>query len=279
MSVKGNGHLAEIGTTGGFMGHVLLVVAPPVPIPLNSKEACELQDIWPAGNVPTIWRIPTIESTRANTGLHLSQMLAHVECGTGRLILIGEIAGVDPRGALSSIENEVAELWQSPTELRFGLCTMMMSEALRDMLECQSSWSLTTAARAVFKSAELCWSNDEVSFVSGVEDSWETAPICTSVVISFWQRYLCKYARLKGQSEMSMILKFMPVKADRGLPGELIAAMKKCGWRRTNCVESVNAAPMSPPQSPQSRPATRLVSQPVMIVPPCTPVTRRRSVA
>lgn len=285
MFVKGNGRLAEIGTTGGLMGHVLLVVAPPVPIPLNSREACELQDIWPAENVPSIWRIPTLESTRASTGLHLSHMLAHLECSTGRLILIGEIAGLDPRsGALSSIENEVAELWQSPMELRLGLCANMTSEVLRDMLECQSSWSLTTAARAVFKSAQLCRSNDEEGFVSGVEESWETAPICTSVVISFWQRYLCKYARSTGKSEMSMILKWMPVKADRGLPGELIAAMKKCGWRPANCAESVTAPHVSPPHSGLSgqmempRPATRFVSQPPMSVPPRTPVPRMRSI-
>lgn len=265
------------------MGHVLLVVAPPVPIPFNSKEACELQDVWPSENVRNIWRIPTVESTRANTGLHLSHMLAHLEHGTGRLILIGEIAGPDPSGALSAIENEVADIWQSPYELRRGLCANIISEVLRDMLECQSSWSLTTAARAVFKSAELHWSNDEVGFVSGVEASWDTAPICTSVVISFWQRYLCKYARCTGQSEMRMILEFMPVKADRGLPGELIAAMQKCGWRPVTGVESVIAShalptrSVLPGQSEKARSAIRLVSQPPVLAPPCSPVSRMRS--
>lgn len=151
------------------------------------------------------------------------------------------------------------------------------------MLECQSSWSLTTAARAVFKSAELCWSNDEMGFISGVEESWETAPICTSVVISFWQRYLCKYARCTAQSQMSAILKWMPVKADRGLPGELIAAMQKCGWRQVACGDIATASHVLSRhsgfsgQSELSRSAYRLAPQPPMLVPPRTFVSRMRS--
>lgn len=274
--VKGNGHLAEIGTTGGFMGHVLLVLAPPVPILMNSREACELQDIWPAENVQCIWRIPTVESTRSNIGLHQSQMLAHLESDTGRLILIGEIAGLDPSGALSSIESEVAEVWQSPKELRLRLCANKMSEVLREMLACQSSWSLTTAARAVFKSAGLAWSNDEMEFMAEVEESWETAPICTSVVISFWQRYLCKCARETGQSEMNAILKWMPLKADRGLPGELMATLQRCGWRSVNCSESIIASHSGLPGHLAG--SVSAPSRPAITVQPRTPVTRLRSV-
>merc|ERR1711967_129789 len=96
-----------------------------------------------------------------------------------------------------------------------------------DMVSCEASWSLTTAARAVFKSAKLSRRRDLLGKVQGY---WDSAPICTSVVISFWQRYLCRFAKATGQRETDLILKWMPLKADRVLPGELIETMRKCGW-------------------------------------------------
>merc|ERR1712146_658240 len=63
-----------------------------------------------------------------------------------------------------------------------------------------------------------------------VHGYWESAPICTSIVTAFWQRYLCKFAHATGQCEANLILKWMPLKADRVLPGELVDTMQKCGW-------------------------------------------------
>lgn len=119
------------------------------------------------------------------------------------------------------------EVWQSPAELRSQLRMDCIDAVLADMVSCEASWSLTTAFRAVTRSAKLSRRRDLLGKVQGY---WESAPICTSVVTSFWQRYLCSYAHATGQRETDLILKWMPLKADRVLPGELIDTMRSCGW-------------------------------------------------
>merc|ERR1712010_306366 len=98
------------------------------------------------------------------------------------------------------------------------------------MMVCEASWSYKTAARAVFKSAKLSRRKSREELMDKVQGYWETAPICTSIVTAFWQRFLVKLAQATGQCEANMILKWMPLKADRVLPGDLVETMKKCGW-------------------------------------------------
>lgn len=225
--VKGDGQITELGTTGGWFGHVLVVRGTPELVSRQWFEHNGVNVAWPSKSVTHIWKVPTIESTRSAVGLHQCDMLVHIHLD-GTLALLGELATTDD-GALefSQIDDEAMEIWQSPAELRSQLSMECIHDVLMDMVSCEASWSLTTAARAVFKSAKLSSRRDLLGKVQGY---WDSAPICTSVVIAFWQRYLCRFAQATGQRETDLIMKWMPLKADRVLPGELINTMRKCGW-------------------------------------------------
>ncbi|CAK0865334.1 unnamed protein product [Prorocentrum cordatum] len=75
-----------------------------------------------------------------------------------------------------------------------------------------------------------------------VRASWTREPICTSIIIVFWQRYLCELAAAtQGEcapslSGLDLILQWMPLKADRGLPGDLLGVLRSRGWA---CVSQV----------------------------------------
>jgi len=101
---------------------------------------------------------------------------------------------------------------------------------------------LATAARALLKTAAVSRSKSlrngmsRAQLLRELQDCWDEAPICTSVVVVFWQQYLCMHARATGQQELDLILKWMPLKADRGLPGDLVNAMRRSGWVAMECM-------------------------------------------
>lgn len=227
------GRLWDIGRAGGFMGHTLLVTSRPRRILRNSIAAFEYDAVWPKTGASEIWALETVESTRGSQGLHEATVLLYVD-NDGRLTLIGEES---PVHGLCYQDHEVLELWQSPPELRMRLRLDLMQDALLEM-RAQiggSNWSVTTAARAMLTSANIAAGAREAE----VAACWKQEPICTSVVISIWQRYLCKAAEVINATtpdapvqSIDLIRKFMPLKADRGLPGELLAAMQEAGWVR-----------------------------------------------
>lgn len=233
LCVRGNGALTQIGTSGGFMGHVLVVLGDPVHVSEGSAAQRELRKVWPRENDAQVWKVPACESARSRTGLHRSEVVLHVEPRSGRLVMIGELVAENEKQVqLGMVKSEVIELWQSPPPLRQHLRMDLMKEVLAEMANGCESWSLATAAQALFyRSAAL--QDDGVGhgeLLETVQEAWEAPPICTSIVISFWQRYLCKLAPLVGKSEMELVLEVMPLRSDRGLPGELMSTMAGCGW-------------------------------------------------
>jgi hypothetical protein len=293
--VRGNGRLAEIGNVGGFMGHVLVVVAGPCNVPLHSPASAELQPVWPQRtDITDLWRVRTVESTRRESGLYEADMVFYIDPVSRQLKLVGE---VNLQGDLGLSDNEAVELWQSPGELRGDLRLDLMAEVLAEMRERQGNWSAATAARAVLKMAAVTWRRGaSAETLEEIQACWERAPICTSVVIGFWQRYLAKLAAphvgpggalympgervqywsecyqewlnatvagqnvdaygavlsynldvkfgaqasnirriMETETEVSakaldLILKYMPLKADRALPGDLLRNLRDCGW-------------------------------------------------
>lgn len=291
---KGSGDLTRIGAAGGYLGHVMVVVAPPRSVVRSSPDAAQVED-WPGDEVPEIWRIPTVESTSREKGLYETETLLFMDRRTRQLKIFGEI---DSAGSFCLFDVEALEVWQSPAPLRSDLRLDVMSEVLSEMRLVQANWSVITAARAFFRSA--AWTAEEngnpLQTMSEIMASWEREPICTSVVISFWQRYLHRVATRKsigathfsagervsylsepvqkwidavvvhthvdskgavcaydldiqqgvlpenirrevltGQEAsdafaVELIMNYMPVKADRGLPGDLIKAMGDSGW-------------------------------------------------
>jgi len=238
--VRGSGGLVEFGTAGGLLGHVMVVVGPPQRVLLHSQEGKWLKPIWPE-DCMEIWKIRTAESCRGRVGLFETDTLVHICRDTHRLTFIGAIDGGEVE-----VSGEDMELWQSPDELRNQLSLEVVKEVLHEMKGECTNWSWTTAARALFMSASGGLDSDEedkTQLLEEITDSWSSPPICTSVVICFWQRALWKVAEVTnakaGDAEIEpvdLILQWMPIKADRALPGKLLRTMRKCGWKRQTAI-------------------------------------------
>lgn len=230
----GGGRLWDIGRAGGFMGHTFVVTARPRRVSWNSRHAEEqnLEAIWPKGDVSEIWAVRIMESMRDVAGLHEAEAYVYVD-GQGQLILIGETC--HRAGELFFQDPELVELWQSPAELRSSFRLDLMQESLEETRAQigDFGWSVTTAARAVLTNANIPQGAGEAEIAA----CWQQEPICTSIVIALWQRYLCKLAQALSAAGTSvkpidLIMRWMPLKADRGLPGELLSTMQKAGWVR-----------------------------------------------
>jgi len=88
-----------------------------------------------------------------------------------------------------------------------------------------------------------------------VLQSWLQRPICTSVIVIFWQRYLCKLAAEHASAEseknvstltLELIMRWIPLKADCVLPGDLTRVLLEVGWVRIISLPQV-FVPLSAP--------------------------------
>lgn len=225
LCVRGEDRISAIGAVGGFMGHVLVAMSLPRPVSWFGSEADDLRCLWPHRDISLVWRLTTMESSRRNRGLHLTEMLLQQDCG-GQLRLIGE-----NRQNSEYIEyDDPVEVWQAPAELRAQFRMDIMVQVVEDMKVNEASWSLSTAARALFLLAGVGGRTDRSAVLQELQDCWMKEPICTSVVITFWQRYLCKLSAITLQDPADLVIKWMPLKADRALPGELLGTMLRVGW-------------------------------------------------
>lgn len=229
------------------MGHVLLVVSEPSLVQPGSSEAELLEAEWGHRGLWPLVRVSTLESTRDTTaaGLHEAELYLHVSEETGKAQLVGEFTRA---GGYIECDDNAVEVWRAPPAVRNGFRLDIMAEVLREMCASMTSWSLTTAARAVLRSADVSEqrvrsASDAFAILRELRTSWGQDPICTSVVIGFWQRYLCMLAgigpsarELPRQQEalcaVDLVLQVMPLLADRALPSELRTVLKlKCGWQ------------------------------------------------
>jgi len=256
--VRGTGGLLELGTAGGFLGHVMLVVQPVRMVHKDSDDGHLFANVWPkSSGCQVIWVCRTVEATRQRRGLHEADLLLHCNQSTGKIRLIGEV-GEDE----VLVSGEAVEVWQSPEELRRELneqCPWVKDAVLEDMKNTEASWSWETAVRAVLRSATGGFDEtvDRVQLMRQVRASWKSDPICTSIIIQFWQRALEKFAlegslRPDGATPSSapaeLIIKYLPLKADRSLPGDLLETMLRKGWmQRTKFGTQARARLLAPP--------------------------------
>mmetsp|Transcript_49886 Transcript_49886/g.93502 ORF Transcript_49886/g.93502 Transcript_49886/m.93502 type:complete len:341 (+) Transcript_49886:93-1115(+) len=229
MCVKGTDQITRLGARGGFMGHVSLIVSPLRGVQRHSPEAGRLQGVWPKNiDVRCVWVARTLESTRAEEGFHQTELILYAD-SRGRICVCGEER---PDRFVAYPESQSVEVWQAPLELRQNFRLDLMIDVLKDMKKHEASWSWATAIRAFLLPAEFPRQQNEEHTLQEVHDSWKAEPICTSVVLIFWQRYLVSLAQSlpDGVSAVDLILRWMPLRADRSLPGELLSTMQKCGW-------------------------------------------------
>lgn len=236
--IKGTDRISQVGAAGGFAGHVALVVSKPVLIHEDSEEADDITHEWPELSIWPLWRVSALESTRLTSGVHMADLLLYVQEDTGQIELIGEH---NPDGCIE-YEREESSIWQAPAELRASFRIDLMTPLVEDMQDIDANWCWATAARAFLLPARISDNSDASTVLEEVQEGWAAEPICTSIVVTFWQRYLCALAEnAHVASERSvgtkscpgpadLILRWMPLRADRTLPRDLLDAMLKCGW-------------------------------------------------
>jgi hypothetical protein len=224
-----------VGTAGGKFGHMMLIVEKPRRVTLNSDFGRWLQPVWPDG-ARELWLVQALEITRCRPGLHSADLLllgGHHH--NGSLTLLGEIYDGN-----ADMTDQVVEVWQIPENIKSTFSEVLFRETLEDIL-CSGSkgWSWTTAARSVLKCESHCLLDPTMqaeSLLHHLKEAWDADPICTSVVVAFWQRYLVKFAKVNYPPELNdvkaaeLILQCMPLKADRCLPSDVMRAMDRCGW-------------------------------------------------
>jgi len=241
----GDSALSRIGTSGGFFGHVLQVVGVARCVSRATARAMGVLAVWPSKTTEHIWVVRTLESTRDTEGLYEADTFFHIDSASCCIVMLAQL---DKTDQLTITCGETVEVWQPPCEVRSTFRTNVMLDVIADMKKVEASWSIATAVRAVLMSAKMVDSVDKDQVMKDIQSSWAVEPICTSVVIVFWQRYLTRLAQVtsidsgapeKGPAEaraVELIQMLMPLKADRGLPGDLQTAMTSCGWSRTTNV-------------------------------------------
>mmetsp|Transcript_110744 Transcript_110744/g.195689 ORF Transcript_110744/g.195689 Transcript_110744/m.195689 type:complete len:258 (+) Transcript_110744:2-775(+) len=229
-------------TPGAMFGHVLLVTAGPRRIQKRSRSSLQFREIWPPGRVQEIYRVPVIESARSSEGMEQSELLLYIDAKSGKILVLGEVSD---KGVISVAEiepPEEVELWQCPEELRNPKYRDIKEAVFAELKQNQANWSWATAVRALVLDAGVGRARSKEAtrseHLQEVQSCWQGNPICTSVPIIFWQKFLCQLGETSGALEQplstmtayDMILKYMPLMADRVLPAELFKVMLGSGW-------------------------------------------------
>jgi hypothetical protein len=218
--------LSRLGSSGGFMGHVVLAVSEMRPL-LPEAEVAQLFEEFAADGRNTLYAVNIVECSRDTTGLSESTLILYVNI-EGGVFVGGEINGPQ---LTSFDEPEEVHIWHGPLEFREkSFREDFMHEVLTDMRKSQHSWSWSTALRAFWLSSDLSHSTEAPVTLKEIRECWQVEPICSSIVVIFWQKYLLKLALCQHANPLDLILKYMPLKADRVLPGELLYSMLSHGW-------------------------------------------------
>jgi len=233
--------IMRLGATGGYMGHVLLVTAPPRGVHRHTPEALVFQGVWPEHHdARVLWLVRTMESTRNQEGFHESEHLLYVDDKTGKILAVAE----EHHNQFLRFEHpERVDVWRCPPALRKCFRFDIMNTVLADMRQYESNWSWSTAVRAFLFSSKVPDDSrkamERADSLQAIQQCWFADPICSSLVVVFWQRYLCLLADMYNSNPgpnttevdaLDWILQWMPLKSDRALPGELLETMQQCGW-------------------------------------------------
>merc|ERR1719454_2351504 len=212
-----------------------MVVSSPHALDMHGHLACTFKrELLQSGMVQELsWHrtklfsVCAVESSRGAKGLSEINVVLSLD-ERGRVHLCGEY-GI---GFITINEtHDEVHIWNSPAKFRGSNFRLdLMREVLQDMRACTLDWSWATAVRAFMLSSNISNQQGGLITIKDIEQGWQAEPICTSIVVIFWQRYFHKLASAESRDPLSLILEFMPLKADRVLPGELLTAMLSHGW-------------------------------------------------
>lgn len=218
--------MTRLGSAGGFLGHVLLVMSPPRPITKQCPEGRFYHAFWPHGR-KCIWQVQVMECCRNSPGLHETGMLFYID-EQGRFVPFGED---DTDQVYKYDEHIQMHVWRAPEEVRGNYFHNDIMIEVLDVMRANShsvNWSWSTALRAYFRPGKL--SEEAQPSMVDLEAAWRAEPICTSIVVIFWQLYLQKLSLRYGADPLPAIMQYMPMRADRVLTGELLATLLSHGW-------------------------------------------------
>lgn len=217
--------MTRLGGSGGFMGHVLLAVSEARPVRPRSNVGQEFQEFFAddrTGDTPSLYSVSIVECARERPGISQSVLVLHIN-SEGTIRVVGE----DDGELVRYDEPEELLIWQSPAQFRSKehFNRDVMHQVLRDMRAHQHSWSWSTAIRS------FLWSRSAApTTMKEIQTSWRAEPICTSVIVVFWQQYLQRIAQIEHEDPLQWILTNIPLKSDRVLPGELLQCLMSHGW-------------------------------------------------
>jgi hypothetical protein len=222
---KGNA-ITRLGVSGGLGGHVLLAVSSPQLIGKQSEVGRAFQQEFPKCT-HELYRVRIVECSRDTEGLYEGDLVLCVD-EAGRVRLYGELKDDD---IFYYDGFDEVHIWQAPSVFRKrNFRVDLMNEVLFEMRSNQQNWSWSTAVKAFLVSGFISNHGAAPLSMKELEDSWRAQPICTSIVVIFWQRYLAELASLKSVDQLDLILQYMPLRADRVLPSELLSTMLSRGW-------------------------------------------------
>merc|ERR1712232_1441388 len=107
----------------------------------------------------------------------------------GGLFILGELSQNGEK--VVKFDEAAVGVWHAPSPLRAAFNYHLMKEVLDEMSSKRANWSYFTTAFSWLdpRSSALLEEGNEMSFLKQLEESWSGAPICTSAIIVFWQKY------------------------------------------------------------------------------------------
>ena len=181
--------------------------------------------------------VRVLESTQGRRGVHWYTAALAVLPSSPGLWMFGELRDKGKWVTISPPRR--FEILQAPARAR---CQMASPKALETFKTAcidtknatratpTSNWSLRTAVVSFFLSpfqARL----RKTPRPDALRGHWAVPPICTSVCIEAWQRFLLASAATDAQG-CDSIIDVVPCRADRTLPRTFLQLLKQRGWRR-----------------------------------------------
>lgn len=136
------------------------------------------------------------------------------------------------KAADEAISDTADDVLASQDQRRVRMDWKAFQLAVKEVEQQQLSWSLMTATRAVMCKAHM--TDEEYAgqagrrrLVAEIRDLWERDPICTTVPIRVWQRYLFLVWQGDDVAAADEVLRLMPCRGDRTLPSVLWRVLRE----------------------------------------------------
>jgi len=237
------GDILFVGPDRWGIHHVVLCRSPLNPAETDVKEKVSQQH--PNTMTGDILCCQTIESTRPHNGPNSAWYPAlsvfvrwHT---TGELEQLGDIGEGSRTFNVNTELMPVKPLLHPfrPNVAGLGFDGELFQAATRVCAAESQKWSKMTAIRALsakraaINQADFADARSRQDLMQDIRKRWNKKPICSSVAIQVWQKYI--EMLFSGSAESTdlaaqQILRWMPVYSDQTTPSMLMKVLSQCGW-------------------------------------------------